>query len=108
VVTTGPALQTKNVDSRDIEALSSEELGSQMDVDAGQSSRNWAVPLGILRIFLEGHRCDIRDRRFRFEIDSVDGQPAGTLLEMCIRCLWMCLTGKPALVSWSAIEKHPA
>jgi hypothetical protein len=39
VVTTGLARQTKNVDSGDIEALNSEELGSQMDVDAGQGSR---------------------------------------------------------------------
>ena len=54
MATTGLARQTKNVDSGDIEALNSEELGSQMDVDAGQGSRNWAVLLDVLRMSLKG------------------------------------------------------
>jgi len=63
VVTAWLARRTKGLDSGDSEALNSEKLGSQMDVDAGTDSRNWAVFLGVLRVFLEGRR-DIRDRRF--------------------------------------------
>ena len=57
-----------------------------MNVDAGQGSRNWAVLLGVQRIFLEGRRRDIRDRRFRVEIDPVDRPPDVTLFEMSLRC----------------------
>jgi hypothetical protein len=41
MVTTELARQTKNVDSGHIEAMNSEELGSQMDADAGQGSSSW-------------------------------------------------------------------
>ena len=44
----------KNTDAGNIEAPNSVEFDPQMDVDAGQDSRNCAVLLGVLRIFLEG------------------------------------------------------
>jgi hypothetical protein len=37
-------------------------------------------------MFLEGGRRDIRDRRFRVEIDPVDGPPTVTLFETDLRC----------------------
>jgi hypothetical protein len=61
VATTGLARQTKDVDPGNIEALNSEEealnseeLGSQMDVNAGQNLRNWAILLDVLRMSLKG------------------------------------------------------
>jgi hypothetical protein len=38
-----------------------------------------AVLLGALRVFLEGRRRDIGDRRFRVEVDPVNGPSAVTL-----------------------------
>jgi hypothetical protein len=48
VITIRLARQTKNVNAGYIEAPNSEELGSQMDVDARQGSRNLAVLPDVL------------------------------------------------------------
>ena len=57
-----------------------------MNINAGQGSRDRAVPLGVLRMFLKCLRRHIGDRRFRVEIDPLDGPSTVALFEMDPRC----------------------
>ena len=57
-----------------------------MNINASQGSRDRAVLLGVLRMFLKCLRRHIGDRRFRVEIDPLDGPSSVTLFEMDFRC----------------------